>query len=123
MSYLLKIKNLLNIPLIRHILAALLILVIGFYSGNVLFLKRLKSAKQDTSVVKGEYKELNKSYKDLSKRTDALQKAIIKIAEKEQINIENHIKGIKAKRGSTIDLNTQSKASLSSILDRKERNN
>ena len=95
--------TLLKLPIIRHLIAGILILAIGFVTGNTIFQKRFSEAKRETQLISGKYTELEKQYEKLAIRTDTLQKAIITLAKKEHIKVDNHISNPKIKRGSSLE--------------------
>ncbi|UZO79740.1 hypothetical protein NBT05_12355 [Aquimarina sp. ERC-38] len=103
---------LLKLPIIRHLIAGILILAIGFITGNTVFQKRLSEAKKQTQLISGKYTELEKQYTNLSIRTDTLQKAIISLAKKEHIKVDNHISNPKIKRGSSLNFVPEKKTKV-----------
>lgn len=106
------ITTLLNLPIVRHLIAATLILGIGFYLGNALFQNKLVEARKQADLANGKYEQLNTNYEVLSKRTDQLQEVVVKLAEKEHIKVENHVTDNKAKQGAILNLVPTTKATL-----------
>lgn len=119
-----------KLPIVRHAVAAVLILGIGFYFGNIAFQKKLDKAndkidiaEQETHNLSGKYSQLIEAHKALIIRTDTLQSTIIKLASKEHIKVDNHISDTKVKRGGKIDFrpNTQAAMFKSDSMPKRRR--
>lgn len=104
--------TLLNLPIVRHLIAAILILGIGFYFGNSLFQNKLVDARKRADLANGKYEQLNTNYELLNERTNQLQKVVVQLAEKEHIKVENHVTDNKAKQGAVLNLVPTTKATL-----------
>ncbi|QKX04883.1 hypothetical protein HN014_08115 [Aquimarina sp. TRL1] len=83
--------KLLKIPIVRHLIAGLAILIIGYFIGN-----------SPTQEIKGKYDELSKSHQQLKVTLDTLQNKVIKMASQDRIKVENNLRGLHLKKGGTL---------------------
>jgi len=107
--------SLFKLPIVRHSVAGLIVLGVGFYFGTSFLDKKLKRQKENTeiakleaSAIKGKYEELKLSTDALRVQIDTLQSVIFELANKEHYKIDNHITDTKVKRGGKIDFSPES---------------